>query len=172
MKDPMIDPVTQDQYWMEQALLLAEAAAEADEVPVGAILVLDNQVIGSGFNRPISSCDPTAHAEINALRDAAQRVGNYRLLESTMYVTLEPCAMCAGALVHARVARLVFGASEPKAGAIESRQQFFENPWLNHHVKSEAGVLQQKCSQQLSAFFQRRRQAKRERKESTVDQQT
>lgn len=157
---------------MEQALLLAEAAADADEVPVGAILVLDDQIIGSGFNRPISSCDPTAHAEVNALRDAARLVGNYRLLGATMYVTLEPCAMCAGALVHARVARLVYGATEPKAGAVESRQRFFENPWLNHHVESKAGVLQQKCSEQLSAFFRRRRQVKREAKVRSVDQET
>lgn len=165
----MSDQEVQDMHWMAEAMQLANAAAEADEVPVGAILVLDDQIIGRGFNRPISSCDPTAHAEINALRDAAARVGNYRLLDSTMYVTLEPCAMCAGALVHARVARLVYGAAEPKAGAVDSRQRFFDNAWLNHRVTWASGVMQAECSEQLSAFFRRRRQAKREAKERQGD---
>lgn len=146
-----------DEYWMERALLLAQHAADAGEVPVGAILVLEGEVIGQGFNSPISAMDPTAHAEINAIRDAAQRVENYRLVNSTLYVTLEPCAMCAGACVHARVARVVYGASEPKAGAIDSRQNFFESDWLNHRVQSCAGVLAKRCSEQLSQFFQHRR---------------
>ncbi|NVK01188.1 MAG: tRNA adenosine(34) deaminase TadA [Oceanospirillaceae bacterium] len=152
-------------YWMEQALELAAEAAAEGEVPVGALLVRDGEIIGRGFNRPISGCDPTAHAEINALRDAAQRVGNYRLIDAVLYVTLEPCAMCAGALVHARVAKVVYGATEPKAGAAESRQCFFASPWLNHRVEVEAGVLQQECSQQLSDFFRKRRLEKRDAKQ-------
>ena len=149
--------LSQDQYWMEQALLLAEQAADAGEVPVGAILVLDGEVIGQGFNSPISGVDPTAHAEINAIRDGATRIDNYRLLNTTLYVTLEPCAMCAGALVHARVGRVVYGASEPKAGALKSRQNFLASPWLNHRVEQRGGVLGERCSQQLSDFFKRRR---------------
>jgi len=147
----------QDQYWMEQALRLAEQAADAGEVPVGALVVLDGELIGMGFNSPIRGVDPTAHAEINAIRDAATKIDNYRLLDTTLYVTLEPCAMCAGALVHARVGRVVYGASEPKAGALESRQSFLSSPWLNHRVEQVGGVLAERCSQQLSDFFKQRR---------------
>lgn len=162
VQEPGQEPVQgQDQYWMEQALLLAEQAAEAGEVPVGALLVLDGEVIGKGFNSPISGVDPTAHAEINAIRDAATKIDNYRLLDTTLYVTLEPCAMCAGALVHARVGRVVYGASEPKAGALESRQNFLSSPWLNHRVEQVGGVLAERCSQQLSDFFKQRRAQRR-----------
>jgi len=164
MDSSISDIESQDQHWMAQAMQLAAQAEQADEVPVGAILVLNNEIIGRGYNRPISAQDPTAHAEINALRDAATRLGNYRLPGATMYVTLEPCAMCAGALVHARVTRVVFGAAEPKAGAVISRQQFFDSPWLNHRVKTESGVMQLACSEQLSEFFRRRRQVKRDAK--------
>ncbi len=146
-----------DKYWMEQALLLAQQAAEAGEVPVGAVVVLDGEIIGQGLNSPISGVDPTAHAEINAIRDAATKIDNYRLLDTTLYVTLEPCAMCAGAMVHARVGRVVYGACEPKAGALESRQNFLASPWLNHRVEQVGGVLAERCSQQLSNFFKQRR---------------
>ena len=153
-----------DQYWMARALQLAQEAAEAGEVPVGAILVRDGEIIGEGFNSPISGVDPTAHAEINAIRAASKRVGNYRLLDATLYVTLEPCAMCAGALVHARIGRVVYGAKEPKAGALESRQSFLQSAWLNHRVEQCSGVLEQQCSEQLSRFFKQRRAQRKEQK--------
>src|SRR6188768_1651489 len=120
---------------MQEALALAKRADERGEVPVGAVVVLNGEVVGRGHNQPISSVDPTAHAEIVALRDAAQRVGNYRLTGATLYVTVEPCLMCVGALVHARIARLVYGAPEPKAGAIESAMQAHEHPALNHRLE-------------------------------------
>lgn len=154
----------QDHYWMEQALQLADQAAQQGEVPVGAILVRDGEIIGEGYNSPISLNDPTAHAEINALRDASARINNYRLVDTTLYVTLEPCAMCAGALVHARVGRVVFGANEPKAGALESQQQFLASPWLNHRVEYQGGVHAERCSAQLSEFFKNRRRQHKEQK--------
>ena len=147
----------EDIKWMQQALLLAKQAAGVDEVPVGAIVVLDGQVIGEGYNRPISGHDPTAHAEIMALRDAASRLGNYRLSGATLYVTIEPCAMCAGAIVHARIGRVVFGATEPKAGVVISNVKLFDQCWLNHWPDYEAGVLAEECSEVMSAFFRRRR---------------
>ncbi|BBB25360.1 tRNA adenosine(34) deaminase TadA [Amphritea japonica] len=150
-----------DVRWMEHALKLAQQAADADEVPVGAVVVLDDQVVGEGFNRPISGHDPTAHAEIMALRDAAGRLGNYRLSGATLYVTIEPCAMCAGAIVHARIDRVVFGASEPKAGVVISNVQLFDQRWLNHWPDYEAGVLAEQCSGVMSAFFRRRRAEKK-----------
>lgn len=153
-----------DEHWMAQALLLAEQAAELGEVPVGAILVLDDEIIGRGYNSPISQTDPTAHAEINAIRDAAQHINNYRLLDTTLYVTLEPCSMCAGALVHARVGRVVYGATEPKAGALESRQSLLTSPWLNHQVIQKGGVLADVCSAQLSSFFKLRREQRKQLK--------
>ena len=153
-----------DQYWMKQALELAAQAAEIDEVPVGAIVVLDDQVIGRGFNSPISGCDPSAHAEIQALRDAASRLENYRLVDATLYVTIEPCSMCAGAIVHSRIKRLVYGALEPKAGVVTSQIPFFEQPWLNHRVEVQGGVLADECSSIISDFFARRRVEKRQAK--------
>ena len=150
-----------DEYWMEQALILADKAASEGEVPVGALLVLDNKVIGEGYNSPISCCDPTAHAEIQAIRNACQNVANYRLLGATLYVTLEPCSMCAGAIVHARIARVVYGATEPKSGVIESQNRFFEEDFLNHSVKVEASVLGDLASQKMSDFFQFRREQKK-----------
>ncbi|MGB0224584.1 MAG: tRNA adenosine(34) deaminase TadA [Marinobacterium sp.] len=153
-----------DQYWMRQALELAAQAGEHNEVPVGAIVVLDDQVIGRGFNRPISGCDPSAHAEIQALRDAANRLENYRLVDATLYVTIEPCSMCAGAIVHSRIKRLVFGALEPKAGVATSQAQFFDQPWLNHRVELQGGVLADECSSIISDFFARRRDEKRQAK--------
>ncbi|PPI84651.1 tRNA adenosine(34) deaminase TadA [Marinobacter maroccanus] len=146
-----------DKFWMKRALQLAGEAAEKGEVPVGAVVVLDGKEIGAGFNAPISGCDPTAHAEIRALRDAAARVGNYRLPAATLYVTLEPCTMCVGAIVHGRISRLVYGASEPKAGAIESARRTLEEPHLNWDVTAVGGVLSGQCSQVISEFFSRRR---------------
>lgn len=142
---------------MRRAIALAQQAAAEGEVPVGAVVVLDGEVIGEGYNRPISTYDPTAHAEIVALRDAAARVGNYRLPDSTLYVTIEPCTMCAGALVHARVARVVYGTLEPKAGVAVSNLALFEAPHFNHSVSCEGGLLQAECAALMSDFFRGRR---------------
>ena len=143
--------------WMQVALGLAEEAARHDEVPVGAVVVCENQIIGRGFNQPISGHDPTAHAEIMALRDAAQTLGNYRLPGCTLVVTVEPCTMCAGALVHARIEQLIFGAREPRAGAVCSSSRVLDNPGLNHKVTVIEGVLEKECKALMSAFFQERR---------------
>ena len=143
--------------FMREALALARQAASLGEVPVGAVLVRDGQIIGRGFNRPISSHDPSAHAEMIALREAASADRNYRLPDTTLYVTLEPCTMCAGLLVHSRVTRLVYGASEPRSGAVLSRSQVLDQPWLNHRVQVEGGVLADECGEILTAFFRARR---------------
>ncbi len=158
MRKAQIIDRSQDLHFMREALALAAAGAALGEVPVGALLVQDGEVIGRGFNCPISTHDPSAHAEMVAIRDAAKAVGNYRLPGSTLYVTLEPCSMCAGLIVHARVARVVFGASEPKAGVVHSRGEFFTQGFLNHRVLVEGGVLGDECSAALSAFFKARRQ--------------
>jgi tRNA(adenine34) deaminase len=142
---------------MRQALEQARKALEAGEVPVGAVVVLEGKVAGAGFNQPISASDPTAHAEILALRAAAARVGNYRLTGSTMYVTIEPCLMCVGAMVHARVGTVVFGATEPKAGALVSMTRAHELPNLNHQLQIEGGVLDEECRALMQGFFQSRR---------------
>ncbi len=142
---------------MREALALAADAAARGEVPVGAIVVVDGVVVGRGFNQPIGSHDPTAHAEIVALREAGERLANYRLTGSTLYVTSEPCQMCVGAMVHARVARLVFGTREPKAGAIESAMRAHEHPALNHRIIAEGGVLEEECRGVIQAFFASRR---------------
>ena len=142
-----------DIEWMREALALARTAGAADEVPVGALVVLDGQVVGRGFNRPIGGVDPTAHAEIMAMRDAAQRLGNYRLAGCTLYATLEPCAMCAGAIMHARIARLVFAAADPKTGACGSVVDLFAEARLNHHAQVEGGVLAAESAALLSSFF-------------------
>jgi len=146
-----------DEHWMRRAIELGRQAEALGEVPVGAILVRDNQVIGSGYNSPLGCHDPTAHAEVKALRDAAQATGNYRLPGSTLYVTIEPCAMCAGALVHARVARLVFGAREPRAGVVASNILLLDQGFLNHKVVWEGGVLEDECASQMRSFFRARR---------------
>lgn len=151
----------EDDDWMHYAMALADKAGMADEVPVGAVLVRDGQVLGEGWNRPIGDHDPSAHAEIIALRNAGQQQGNYRLPGSTLYVTIEPCLMCAGAIVHARVERLVFGAMEPKAGAVCSHYQVLSGEHLNHRVEVVAGVEAQACSDLISAFFKRRRLQKK-----------
>lgn len=146
-----------DTDWMQHALRLAEQARQQDEVPVGAIIVLENRIIGEGWNQPISSHDPTAHAEIQALRSACQTMQNYRLPGATLYVTLEPCVMCAGALVHARVERVVFAATEPKTGAAGSCFDIFNTPRLNHKVICEGGVLADESGELLRDFFRARR---------------
>jgi tRNA(adenine34) deaminase len=142
---------------MEDALRLAQRSATAGEVPVGAVIVCDGAVVGRGWNQTIAACDPTAHAEIIALREAAARVGNYRLPECDLYATLEPCAMCAGALVHARIRRLIYGAPDPKAGAAGSVLAVINHPALNHPIQVTAGVLAGRCMEMLQAFFRERR---------------
>tara|TARA_R110002111_G_scaffold2691_3_gene17723 strand:+ start:6812 stop:7324 length:513 start_codon:yes stop_codon:yes gene_type:complete len=146
--------------FMRLALQEAQYAAERGEVPVGAVLVQDGQVIGRGFNQPITSNDPSAHAEMVAIREAATALQNYRLPGTTLYVTLEPCTMCAGLLVHSRIARLVYGAQEPKSGAVLSRSQVLEQPWMNHRMLVEGGVLAQECASLLTAFFAQRRKSR------------
>ena len=143
---------------MRYAIDLAAKGEIAGEVPVGAVIVKDNQIIGEGWNQPISSHDPTAHAEVVAIRMAAQALNNYRLPGCTLYVTLEPCTMCVGALVHARVERLVYGTTEPKAGAIQSQSRLLDSVWFNHRVNYQGAVLAGVCQHQLSYFFQQRRQ--------------
>ncbi len=146
-----------DEQWMRHALALAQRAREIDEVPVGAVLVYEGKVLGEGWNQPIASVDPSAHAEIVALRQAAVRLHNYRLVDTTLYVTKEPCVMCAGALVHARVKRVVFGAPDAKAGAAGSVFDLLHNDALNHQCEIECGVLARDCSTLLVEFFKARR---------------
>lgn len=146
-----------DSTWMRMALELASKAEAAGEVPVGAVVVKDGAVIGRGWNHPIAAKDPTAHAEIVAMREAAQTLGNYRLMDTTLYVTLEPCAMCAGAMVHARVQRLVFGAADPRAGAAGSVFDIVRTAALNHRLDVAGGVLADECGELLKRFFELRR---------------
>jgi tRNA(adenine34) deaminase len=150
-------PVAADEAFMREALELAKLTAGRGEVPVGAVVVRDGEIIGRGCNAPISARDPTAHAEIAALRDAARALDNYRLGGCTLYVTLEPCAMCAGAIMHARIARLVFGAADPKTGACGSVADLFAEPRLNHHAEVTRGVLADEAGRLLSDFFAARR---------------
>lgn len=156
-----------DEQWMQEALAEAQKAWDAGEVPVGAVVVKDGVIIARAFNQPITTRNPVAHAEILALQAAAQVVGNYRLVDCDLYVTLEPCTMCAGALIHSRIRRLIYGATEPKAGAVQSMAQVLGQPWMNHRIDVTSGVLEAQCSSMLSAFFKQRRerikQAKRER---------
>ena len=150
-----------DLFWMQHALELAKRAESEGEVPVGAVVVYEEQVIGEGWNRPIINNDPTAHAEIMALRNAAKKIENYRLLDTTLYVTLEPCIMCSGAIIHSRVKRVVYGAQDPKAGAVESAFNILGTDCLNHQVNVESGVLATECGQLLSDFFRKRRKDKK-----------
>ncbi|MCG5513656.1 tRNA adenosine(34) deaminase TadA [Ectothiorhodospira shaposhnikovii] len=149
----------QDRYWMTRALVLADRASDEGEVPVGAVLVRDGQVLGEGRNRPITQCDPTAHAEIQALRAAAVATGNYRLPGTTLYVTLEPCVMCLGAMVHARVERVVFGAHDPKTGALGGAADALGLPLYNHDLTVTGGVLADVCGERLRSFFRARRKS-------------
>jgi tRNA(Arg) A34 adenosine deaminase TadA len=150
-------PAADDVAWMELALVQARAAAEAGEVPVGAVIVKDGAILAQGQNRNLRDHDPTGHAEIVAMRQAAARLGNHRLGGCVMFATIEPCAMCAGAMVHARLTRLVYGAGDPKAGAAGSVLEVLNHPRLNHRVEVISGVLGDRCSEMLREFFQSRR---------------
>lgn len=151
----------QDKYWMRYALQLADNAQQQGEVPVGAVLVKDNQIIGKGWNQSISLHDPSAHAEMMAIRDAGKNLLNYRLVGSCLYVTLEPCTMCAGLLIHSRIERLVFGASDLKTGAVGSLYDLLGDLRMNHQVEVKGGVMQQECGNKLSLFFKLRRRQKK-----------
>ncbi|MAB97979.1 MAG: tRNA adenosine(34) deaminase TadA [Pseudomonadaceae bacterium] len=151
---------TRDAHFMREALTLASQGAAVGEVPVGAVLVQGGEIVGRGFNCPITTHDPSAHAEMVAIRDAALRLTNYRLPGSTLYVTLEPCSMCAGLIVHSRIERVVYGATEPKAGVAISRGEFFNQTFLNHRVMIEGGVLADECGAVLTEFFRARRASK------------
>lgn len=146
-----------DAGWMNHALELANRSIALGDVPIGAVLVLEGKIIGEGWNQPITHSDPTAHAELLALRQAALNLQNYRLVDTMLYVTIEPCTMCAGALVHARIARLVFGAREPRAGAIVSSARVLDNPGLNHRIEVTEGICEAECSYLLSDFFKQKR---------------
>lgn len=148
---------SEDEYWMGQALARAEEAARAGEVPVGAVLVREDVVLGMGTNGPVAARDATAHAEVRALREAGEQADNYRLPDTTLYVTLEPCTMCFGALVHARVQRLVYGAAEPRAGVCESQLRLPEQDFYNHRIQVTGGVLADQSAELLRNFFARRR---------------
>ncbi|MGA9040878.1 MAG: tRNA adenosine(34) deaminase TadA [Terriglobales bacterium] len=146
-----------DELWMEEALLAAQRALAMGEVPVGAVVVCDGKIVGRGWNRNITGHDPTAHAEIIALREAGANLGNHRLGGCELFVTIEPCAMCAGALVHARVKRLVYGADDPKAGAVHSVMEVANHPRLNHQMEIRGGVLAGRCAELVQTFFRSRR---------------
>lgn len=158
--DILRGPDENDRFFMGFALNEARMARDADEAPIGAVVVIDNQIVGSGRNCPIQADDPTAHAEIIALREAARRIGNYRLTEATLYVTIEPCAMCAGAVVNARIKRLVYGAANLRAGGVDTVFQICANSSLNHRVEVTSGVLAEEARQLMQAFFRQRRKDK------------
>lgn len=166
--DPPADSDTRqtDEYWMQYALRLAAKAEALGEVPVGAVVVCDNTLVGEGWNQPISSNDPTAHAEVLALRQAAQTLQNYRLPGCRLYITLEPCTMCAGAMIHARIDEVIFATAEPKAGVVISNQQIFDSLHYNHRVAYRSGLLAEQASSQLQQFFRRRRQEAKQRKQA------
>ncbi len=151
------EPSLSDEIWMQEALRCAQRALEAGEVPLGAVVVCDGRIVGRGWNRNISNCDPSAHAEVVALREAGAAMGNHRLEECELFATIEPCPMCAGALVHARVRRLVYGADDPKTGAVHSVMQVLNHPELNHKMEVRGGVLAGRSAELLQAFFRKRR---------------
>ncbi|MDH5407991.1 MAG: tRNA adenosine(34) deaminase TadA [Gammaproteobacteria bacterium] len=158
INDPeQLETEAMDLFWMQRAYELAQRGAAEGEVPVGAVLVRNDEVIAEGWNRPISANDPTAHAEVNVLRAAAQQIGNYRLLNTTLYVTLEPCVMCAGALIHSRVSRLVYAAKEPRTGAVESVFDVLQDERHNHRVEVTSGVMAEECANLLQEFFRQKR---------------
>jgi len=148
-----------DELWMEEALRCGQRALEIHEVPVGAIVVFDGEIVGRGWNRNISDCDPTAHAEMVALREAGATIGNHRLGDCDLFVTIEPCPMCAGAMVHARIKRLVYGSDDPKAGAVHSVMQVINHPQLNHKIEVRSGVLAGRGAELLQSFFKSRRES-------------
>ena len=156
-RDEPGDEPQADELWMEEALRCAQRALEAGEVPVGAIVVCEGQIVGRGWNRNITGSDPTAHAEVIALREAGAAVGNHRLEDCELFVTIEPCAMCAGAMVHARIRRLVYGADDPKTGAVQSVMQVLNHPQLNHKIEVRSGVLAGRSAEILQSFFRSRR---------------
>jgi tRNA(adenine34) deaminase len=161
-KDPIGDDLSMNELqtnelWMQEALRAAQRALEAGEVPVGAVVVHDGKIVGRGFNRNIADSDPTAHAEVVALREAGAAIGNHRLGDCDLFVTIEPCPMCAGAMVHARIRRLVYGADDPKAGAVHSAMQVVNHPSANHKIEVRGGVLAGKCAELLQDFFRARR---------------
>ncbi len=156
-----------DELWMEEALREAQRALALGEVPVGAVVVCAGRIVGRGCNRPLTSNDPTAHAEILALREAGPAMGNYRLLDCDLYVTVEPCAMCAGAITHARIRRLIYGAEDPKAGAVHSMLQVLNHPKLNHQVDVSSGVLAARCMDLMQTFFRERRSLQTEPQSGT-----
>jgi len=162
----MIEIEKDDNYWMQYALTLADKAQQQGEIPVGAVLVKDGEVVGEGWNQSITLNDPSAHAEIMAIRDAGQRVGNYRLIDSTLYVTLEPCPMCAGALVHSRITKLVYGATDAKTGAAGSVMNLLQHSALNHQLEVVSGVCEEACSNKISDFFKFRRAEKKAQKKA------
>lgn len=155
-----------DIKWMQEALTLARRAKQENEVPVGAVLVRDNHILGRGWNHPIGACDPTAHAEVVALRQAAERERNYRMPGAVLYVTIEPCAMCLGAIVQARIGRVVFAAREPKAGVLASHPQLLHADIFNHRVSWKEGVCEVEAAELMQVFFQTRREAKKQLKEN------
>jgi tRNA(adenine34) deaminase len=157
LREAGIASLETDELWMEEALRCARRALDIGEVPVGAIVVCEGKVVGRGWNRNISECDPTAHAEVIALRDAGAMLGNHRLSDCDLFVTIEPCAMCAGALVHGRIRRLVYGAEDPKAGAVHSIMHVLNHPGLNHRMEVLGGVLAGRCAEILQEFFRTRR---------------
>jgi tRNA(adenine34) deaminase len=166
----MTEQEQNDQYFMGLAIEQGQLAYDAGEVPVGAVVVLDNEVVGRGFNQPITSLDPSAHAEVVAIRDAAKNIGNYRLSGATLYVTVEPCTMCSGCLVHARIKRLVYATNEPKAGVIESAMEILASPFLNHKVETCSGIMAQEASSLMSDFFKMRREGKKKLKQLNREQ--
>jgi len=167
-----LSPEEQDAFWIDYARQLASKAEEAGEVPVGAVVVLDNQWVAEGWNQSIQNNDPTAHAEIIALKNAGEAIGNYRLIDTTLYVTLEPCPMCAGAMVHARVKKLVFGAYDAKTGAAGSILDIANSNLLNHQLEITGGVNQLACSSQISDFFKKRRQFHKQKKAQLKSEQS
>jgi tRNA(adenine34) deaminase len=155
------DGLSNDELWMEEALRSAQRAFEAGEVPIGAVVVCQNEIVGRGWNSNLTNSDPTAHAEMMALRDAGKNVGNHRLSDCELFATIEPCAMCAGALVHARIKRLIYGADDAKAGAVHSVMQVLNHPKLNHQMEVRGGVLASRCANLLQEFFRQRRVEKK-----------
>ena len=159
------DQINIDEHWMQHAIQLARQAELEDEVPVGAVLICNNEIIGEGWNQVIGKHDPSAHAEVQAIRSAAMLLQNYRLPNTTLYVTLEPCTMCAGVMIHARVTRLVFGAYDAKTGIAKSCDQVFDASYHNHQIEVTGGVLQTECSEQLKRFFKKKRELKKKNRD-------